>query len=84
MTDPLRAGGKLKALAVKRAILNAFEKVGGEDYLVMVAKEDPKTFCALLARLLPAEVKADITGRITLADLVTPGRLTEAEVIHEN
>lgn len=55
-------------LAVKTAILNAFEKVGGEDYLVVVAQEDPKTFCTLLGKVLPAELKAEFehTGEVNI------------------
>ena len=41
---------------VKEAILNAFEMVGGQQYLAMVALTDPKTFCTLLGRVLPAEL----------------------------
>ncbi len=42
---------------VREAILRAFDRVGGEDYLVEVARHDPKTFCTLLGKLLPAEVR---------------------------
>ena len=45
--------------ALKDAILNAFAKVDGEDYLVMVAKSDPRTFCALLGRVLPLTLQGD-------------------------
>lgn len=45
---------------VREAILRAFEKVGGEDYLVRVARNDPKTFCTLLGKLVPAEVRAAV------------------------
>lgn len=51
--------------AVKTAILNAFEKVGGQDYLVKVAEDDPKTFCALLAKVLPAELKVEGDVKLT-------------------
>lgn len=47
---------------LKEAVLNAFEQVGGTDYLVKVAQEDPKTFVTLLGKLLPAEMKADISS----------------------
>ena len=43
--------------AVKDAILHAFDKAGGEDYLVEVAKDDPRTFCTLLGKVLPMETK---------------------------
>lgn len=46
--------------AVRNAIVNAFETVGGEQYLVMVALTDPKTFVSLLGRVLP--LKAEVTG----------------------
>jgi hypothetical protein len=45
--------------ALKDAILNAFGTVGGEDYLVMVAKDDPRTFCALLGKVLPTTLAGD-------------------------
>lgn len=41
---------------VREAIMNAFEMVGGQQYLVMIALTDPKTFCTLLGRVLPAEL----------------------------
>jgi hypothetical protein len=40
---------------LKDAILNAFDRVGGEDYLMRVAKTDYKTFCTLLGRVLPQQ-----------------------------
>lgn len=46
--------------ALKDAIMNAFKEVGGQAYLVTVAHEDPKTFCTLLGKVLPQEIKADI------------------------
>jgi len=41
---------------LKDAILNAFDRAGGEDYLLGVAKADYKTFCTLLGRVLPQQV----------------------------
>lgn len=32
----------------------AFNEAGGVDYLLWVARKDPKVFCALLAKLLPS------------------------------
>ncbi len=68
-----KEGGRVKGtpnkttVALKEAIMNAFEKVGGEDYLVIVAKKDPKTFCALLGKVLPAEIKANLNIEGTIA-----------------
>ncbi len=46
-------------LGVKEAIQKAFVEVGGEDYLVKVAHENPAVFCHLLSRLLPTHVDFD-------------------------
>ena len=64
---------------VKEAILAAFDEVGGVSYLVKVAKDDPKTFCSLIGRIIHTEVNADLTSsdgsmtpvRIEIVDLQT-------------
>lgn len=67
-----RRGGRQKGTpnkttaALKDAILNAFSTVGGESYLVTVAREDPKTFCALLARVLPLQVTGGEGGPLVV------------------
>jgi hypothetical protein len=45
---------------VREAVQNAFLEVGGENYLVKVAKEDPRTFCTLLGKILPTQVDAQV------------------------
>jgi hypothetical protein len=58
-------------LTIKAAIENAFQKVGGEDYLVMVAREDPRVFCALLAKILPnINANVDQNGNVTIGGAV--------------
>lgn len=37
--------------------MNAFETVGGESYLAVVARDDPRTFCTLLGKVLPMQVE---------------------------
>jgi hypothetical protein len=44
---------------VKACIMAAFADAGGKDYLVMVAKTDPRTFCKLLGKGLPTQVAGD-------------------------
>lgn len=56
-------------LALKEAILAAFEEAGGVAYLKRVAQRDPRTFCMLLARVLPTEFKAEIDAAATLVVL---------------
>jgi hypothetical protein len=51
---------------IKQGILEAFEKAGGVDYLVEIARCDPPTFCRLLAAIIPSEIKASVTTTHTL------------------
>ena len=51
-------------VTIKNAAIEAFGEVGGKDYLVSVAKEDPKTFIQLLARILPSEIRAETDTHI--------------------
>ena len=51
---------------IKDGILEAFEKAGGVDYLVEIARRDPPTFCRLLAAIIPSEIKASVTATHTL------------------
>lgn len=46
---------------IKEAIANAFNTVGGEDYLVMLAFTRPDLFCALVGRIVPP-AKAEDDG----------------------
>jgi hypothetical protein len=52
---------------VKAAILSAFDKAGGVGYLVQVAENDPKTFCALLGKVLPMQVTGDPENPVRVA-----------------
>jgi hypothetical protein len=45
---------------VREAILQAFDEVGGAEWLRQLAGEDPKTFSMLIGKVVPAEAK--ITG----------------------
>lgn len=58
-----RVGGRQKGTpnkltaTVRTAVIDAFEKLGGVDYLVKIGTEEPKTFITLLAKILPTEVE---------------------------
>lgn len=73
-----RAKGTPNALtaSIKDAIHNAFEELGGMSYLVHVGKTDPRTFCALLSKLLPTKL-ANADGSPLLAALT---ELTDAQL----
>lgn len=62
--------------SIKEAIERAFDKLGGTDYLVHVGRNDPRTFCALLSRLLPTKL-ANADGSPLLAALT---ELTDAQL----
>ena len=65
-----------QTVAIKEAIERAFDKLGGTDYLVTVGRNDPRTFCALLSRLLPTKL-ANADGSPLLAALT---ELTDAQL----
>lgn len=65
-----------QTVAVKEAIERAFERLGGASYLEHVGRTDPRTFCALLSRLLPTKL-ANADGSPLLAALT---ELTDAQL----
>lgn len=75
---PGRPKGMQNALtvSVRDAIENAFNKLGGASYLEHVGRTDPRTFCALLSKLLPTKL-ANADGSPLLAALT---ELTDAQL----
>ena len=63
-------------LSVREAVERAFEKLGGASYLEHVGRTDPRTFCALLSKLLPTKL-ANADGSPLLAALT---ELTDAQL----
>ena len=63
-------------VSIREAIEHAFDELGGASYLVHVGKNDPRTFCALLSRLLPTKL-ANADGSPLLAALT---ELTDAQL----
>ena len=56
-------GGENKVTGAMREILHeAFEEAGGVAYLVKQAHEQPRAFMALLGKLIPQEIRAEIEG----------------------
>ena len=45
--------------ALKQALEESFEQLGGVEWLVELGKTEPKAYAALLAKLLPAQVNMD-------------------------
>ena len=75
---PGRPKGMQNALtvSVRDAIENAFNKLGGASYLEHVGRTDPRTFCALLSKLLPTKL-SNADGSPLLAALT---ELTDAQL----
>jgi hypothetical protein len=73
MATKRKTGGRTKGTpnkvnaAVKEAIICAFNRVGGEAYLVKVAQTDPKTFCMLLSKVMPTQLTGAADGPIRVA-----------------
>ena len=59
---------------MKEALLRAFDRVGGEAFLLQLAKSDPKTFVMLLSKLIPREVQAQIEGPSDLPERILAAR----------
>ena len=58
-------------------ILEALDKKGGVDYLVIQADKNPKAFLSLLGRVLPLQVTGEGGGpveTITRIELVPPSK----------
>jgi hypothetical protein len=63
-------------VSIREAIEHAFDNLGGASYLEHVGRTDPRTFCALLSRLLPTKL-ANADGSPLLAALT---ELTDAQL----
>jgi len=63
-------------VSIREAIEHAFDELGGTSYLVHVGRSDPRTFCALLSKLLPTKL-SNADGSPLLAALT---ELTDAQL----
>jgi len=74
-----KTGGRKKGVTnkasteLKGSIYEAFDKVGRVEYLVSVAENDPKTFCTLLGKLLPAEINTTSDQKAQTTYVVNTG-----------
>ena len=48
--------------AIKDMLLASLDKVGGQKYFQQQAIENPNAYMALIGKIIPAEVKKEITG----------------------
>ena len=65
-----RKGVPNKATAdIKAMINNALHLVGGEDYLVRHAGENPVSFMGLIGKILPKEIAAELNGNMNISSI---------------
>ena len=48
---------------ITQSIEIAFHGVGGAEYLMEQARENPQAFMTLLGKIIPAQVQAELTGK---------------------
>src|SRR6516164_827992 len=69
-------------VALKDAILAAFHKTGGVDYLVWLSKEHPSAYATLLGRVLPTEIDGSFKAQVDMT--ISPeDRLAIAQELFE-
>ena len=54
---------------MRNAIYQAFVRAGGVDYLEELARKDHKTFCSLLAKIVPSQLSATLDTRVSSIDI---------------
>ena len=66
---PPRAGmGRPKGIpnkstaAIKEMLLASLDSVGGQEYFRKQAEENPHAYMSLIGKIIPSEVKSQITG----------------------
>ena len=83
----LRYGGRTKGTPnattrqMREILHEAFEEAGGVAYLVKQAHEQPRAFMALLGKLIPQEIRAEVEGSdLPLVVVRNYSGLTEEEL----
>ncbi len=61
---------------LRKMIMKALTDSGGVKYLKEVAASDPKTFCALLGRIIPASVDANDNSQVNNVILLPAAKTT--------
>jgi hypothetical protein len=89
MTFKPGQGGRPKGIpnkltsTLRSAIESAFDEVGGKAYLVRIAESDPRTFLALLGRVLPLQVVTPDDKPVVIRVITGVSRSPELESTRE-
>lgn len=68
---PAMGSGRIKGSqnvitkTLKTAIMESFDRVGGVEWLVKLAQDDPKTYAQLIGRVIPLQVKAEVDHTVS-------------------
>ena len=54
---------------IKSMILAALDNVGGVEYFITQAKENPVAFMTLIGRILPKEIVGEVNGSVQIASI---------------
>lgn len=71
MAKGQKTGGRQKGTpnkvtrAVRELVVEALDDVGGKDWLIKLAKEDPKTFSGLIGRVIPTQIEGQLDTSVT-------------------
>lgn len=49
-------------VAIKEMLMQSLDDVGGATYFTQLAQANPSAYASLIAKIIPAEVKNQITG----------------------
>ena len=63
-----------RTVRVEDALQEAFDKLGGVPALVKFGKQDPEEFYKLWVKMLPQQVKTDVTHHGDLREMLLEGR----------
>lgn len=50
---------------IKQMLLEALSEAGGKAYFLRQAEENPSSFNTLIAKIIPAEVKQELSGSVS-------------------
>jgi len=76
-----KLGSKNKTkLQFQKAMISAFHRAGGDEYLYKLSKTDKPLFCMLLAKVIPSELKVSGTLLVDVSQALVDGAARASEL----
>lgn len=75
--EDAKKGGRPKGIPnkinidIKNMIMEALEDAGGKDYLIRQADENPAAFMGLVAKIIPKDINANVSGELRISALAS-------------